>query len=519
MSVGGSTAHDTVAYPTRCCPQAHPDRLATLATLFGMSPAPVERCRVLELGCGDGRNLLALAFALPGSAFVGVDLAPSVVTRAKEEAMALGLTNVEFYCADLLDWLPPDGPFDYLVAHGLISWVSDAVRRRVFELCRDRLTPQGVAYVSYNALPGWHVRGVLRQMMLFHTQQFPDPAQKIAQAKAFLGLLVAGLTAESASTAAVKEEAQRILNLGADTDAMLIHDHIAEFNRPFYFCELAALAGQHGLQFLAEADFHEMQDSAYPPLVTGALKKLGANIALKEQYLDFLKCRSFRQTLLCRGDVSLNRDLKLGVVRQYLIASKAKAESPNPDLSAGAVEGFTGPDVTMQVDDPVTKAAILELLAIWPRALPFGELVMAARRRLGRPPAGDLVGETDQLAEALLSAYSAGVVELHVYQAPWAVAQGGHPVLNPLARLQLVNGQEAATTLRHTDVRLDTPAYRAVLLLLDGTRDVAAVVAEMVRRIDAGELTLPDGAARENLPADVAQAVRDAAAGGLLIAW
>ena len=86
MSAGASTAYDAVAYPSRCCPQAHPDRLATLATLFGMAPAPVERCRVLELGCGDGRNLLALAFALPGSTFVGVDLAPSAVARAKDEA-------------------------------------------------------------------------------------------------------------------------------------------------------------------------------------------------------------------------------------------------------------------------------------------------------------------------------------------------------------------------------------------------------------------------------------------------
>src|SRR5262245_15383733 len=123
MSAGASTSYDTVAYPSRCCPQAHPNRLATLATLFGMSPAPVERCRVLELGCGDGRNLLALAFALPGSAFVGVDLAPGAIARAKDEARALGLANVEFHCADLLDWPPPDGPFDYVLAHGLISWV------------------------------------------------------------------------------------------------------------------------------------------------------------------------------------------------------------------------------------------------------------------------------------------------------------------------------------------------------------------------------------------------------------
>jgi SAM-dependent methyltransferase len=519
MSAGGSTAYDTVVYPSRCCPQAHPDRLATLASLFGMSPAPVERCRVLEIGCGDGRNLVALAHALPDSGFVGVDLAPSAIARAKHDAQSLGLTNIEFYCADLLDWLPPEGQFDYLIAHGFISWVPDAVRRKVFELCRERLSPRGVAYVSYNALPGWHVRGVLRQMMLFHTQQFSDPVQKITQAKAFLGLLLAGLTGESAATAVVKEEAHRILNLGADTDAMLFHDLLAETNRPFYLYELAALAGQHGLQFLAESDFHETKESEYPPPVAAALQSLGGNAALKEQYLDFLKCRGFRQTLLCRREVPLNRELKSSLVRQYLLTSNAKAESPSPNLTKGVVEGFAGPGVTMQVDDPLTKAAILELLEIWPRALPFGELVSAARRRLGRLPAENVDGEEDRLAEALLAAYSAGVVELHVFQAPWMVARRTRPLLSTLARFQIANGQVAATTLRHTDVRLDSPIYREMLLLLDGTRDLSAVAVELGRRVDAGEVTLPAGAARENFSADVAQAVRDAAASGLLNAW
>ena len=73
--MSAATSYDSVLYPSHACAETHPDRLATLATLFGLSPAPVERCRVLELGCGDGGNLLAMAFALPGSTFVGVDLA------------------------------------------------------------------------------------------------------------------------------------------------------------------------------------------------------------------------------------------------------------------------------------------------------------------------------------------------------------------------------------------------------------------------------------------------------------
>ncbi len=534
MSTAASTAYDAVAYPARCCPQAHPDRLATLATLFGMGPARPERCRFLELGCSDGGNLLALAFALPDSAFVGVDYAPSAIARANEEARALGLTNVEFHCADLLGWDPPGGPFDYVIAHGLISWVPGAVRLRVFEISRDRLAPQGVVYVSYNALPGCRIRAVLREMMLFHTRHLADPAEKMAQAKAFLGLLLAG-RAVNDSTELIKKEARSILERGHEADALLFHDDLAEINHPFYFHELVALAAQYGLQFLAEAEFSEMQDSIHPPLVAQALRQLGGDVVLKEQYLDFLKCRRFRRSLLCREGVPLDRDPKPGLMRRFLIASQAKPVSSSPDLSAGAAEGFSASGATIQVDDPLTKAAMLELRAAWPRALPFGELVPAARSRLSEEDSSSSrrvaevnQGDEEELAEAILAGYSAAVVELHLHQPAWEVRsrreEGSSsslrgPVLSPLARVQLTNGREAVTTLRHTNLRVETPALRAAFLMLDGSRDAAAVAAELGRRIDAGGLDLPPGTTRESLQADVVQAVRDAVAGGLCIGW
>src|SRR5262249_14948140 len=156
---------------------------------------------------------------------------------------------------------------------------------------------------------------------------------------------------ENEFAALLKKEAERLLDRGAD--AFLFHDDLAESNRPFYFHEFAALAGQHGLQFLAEADFFDMQESMHPAPVVAALKQFAGNIILKEQYLDFLKCRRFRQTLLCHADVPLNRELKPGLVRRYLIAAQVQPKSACPDLSAAAFEGFTGPrGVTLQTDDP-----------------------------------------------------------------------------------------------------------------------------------------------------------------------
>src|SRR3954470_6442485 len=148
----GPTAYDSVPYPGNVQPTTHPDRLAVGASLCGMRPPDVERCRVLELGCGDGANLIPIAHTLPGCTAVGIDLAMSAVEHARATAQALSLTNVSFHQADVLA-LPDDlgGPFDYIIAHGLYSWVPAAVRDALLVACGRLLAPDGVAYVSYNA--------------------------------------------------------------------------------------------------------------------------------------------------------------------------------------------------------------------------------------------------------------------------------------------------------------------------------------------------------------------------------
>src|SRR5512145_2790817 len=118
-----TTIYDAVAYPGHPYPQTHPDHLATLARLHGMTPAPANRCRVLDLGCGDGANLIPMALTLPESRFLGVDLAQAPIRRGQELIAQLGLSNIRLEAMDLMDFSPEDGSFDYIIAHGLYSWV------------------------------------------------------------------------------------------------------------------------------------------------------------------------------------------------------------------------------------------------------------------------------------------------------------------------------------------------------------------------------------------------------------
>ena len=170
-------------YPPRPFVQTHPDRLATLATLFGLRPAPPARCRVLELGCGVGGNLLPMAAALPDARFVGVDNAEVPIARARALAARLRLENVSFHRMGLEDYEPPEGAFDYVIAHGVYSWVPEPVREALLALCARALSRDGVAYISYNALPGGHLRQMLRAALAVHLGESETPGARIASAR------------------------------------------------------------------------------------------------------------------------------------------------------------------------------------------------------------------------------------------------------------------------------------------------------------------------------------------------
>jgi len=150
--------YDELRYPGRFYPQASIERMATLATLYGMDPPPVQSCRVLELGCGEGGHLLPLAHAFPDSEFVGVDLSEVSIDRARNAAAQLGLEKVHFEAGDLGAFRADADTFDYIIAHGVFSWIPPAIQEKLLEVCSRRLAPRGVAYISYNTYPAGHLR-------------------------------------------------------------------------------------------------------------------------------------------------------------------------------------------------------------------------------------------------------------------------------------------------------------------------------------------------------------------------
>lgn len=474
-----STPYDEVQYPTFSHAQLHPDRLAIPALLFGLNPAPAESCRYLELGCGDGGTLTALAMALPDSEFVGVDLAPTAVQRGRSTCDQVGITNVTLVEANLAD-LPDLGDFDYVVCHGVFSWVPEAARRGILRACKERLGRDGVAYVSYNANPSGLLREMTRQMLRFHLRLGKrTPEEKLQEAHAFLGFLTTARPEGDGWRQLLQSEKE---HLETRLPSSLVHDELAEVNTPFWLYEVLEMAAAHGLRFLSEADDLGVQDALWPDHVNTLLKALEDEPENREQYIDFLVARRFRQTLFCHDDRMLDRPAPPSRLQGLDVAAAAQVfDGGEPDLTPGVhVDFVASPGLVAGTDLALGKAALHLLGRRWPDAIPFPELLAGARQAVAPSVGGGHPEDAEELARFLMRVQGARIVELRRHRPPWPrrldqVAEC--PVGSPLAQRQATLGAGVAS-LRGETIALD-PLINLVLGLCDGTRDRAALAAEL----------------------------------------
>jgi methyltransferase-like protein/ubiquinone/menaquinone biosynthesis C-methylase UbiE len=482
------TLYDEVLYPSALYRHTHPDRLAMMATLFGLKPSPVEACRVLELGCGDGTNLIPMAYAMPRSHFVGIDLAQRPIAAGQETIKELGLNNVSLRQLDLMQTPYNLGPFDYIIAHGLYSWVPEAVRDKLLALCGAFLTENGVAYVSYNAYPGSHFRDLTRGMMLYHVAQFADPDQKIQQARALLNFIADSKEEPEPYHQIIKNELNQVLNRPASA---IFHDNLSAINQPVYFCEFIEHAAHHGLQYLSEANLWGMHMGSYPPSIDALLSSLDpADVIAREQYNDFLEGRPFRRTLLCRTGITIDRSLQPERLYGLRFAADLRPAVPTTDDPSLFPQVFKGPaGAELETRHSLVKVALTQLGKIWPQSLAFEDLLTDAQAHLGGNHENSPTEEDRlALAKALMQAHLAACLELHAYQAPFVTVVNHRPVASALARLQARKGS-SISTLRHEALRLDDSLSRQLVLLLDGTRDHADLSETLSALIKSGAIT------------------------------
>ncbi len=454
------TAYDTVHYPSQARKESHPSRLQTLALLAGLKPAPLARCRVLELGCGTGANLIPFAQDYPEAECLGVDLAESALELARADASALGCSNLHYQAGDLAAWSAPGRQFDYIIVHGVFSWVPEPVRQGILDICRRHLAEHGVAFISYNAYPGCHLRRIVWDMLKFHTSGHTDPAEKVRAAIAFAKAVI-DVTPDEKIGSTLRDELMLIL----DKDpSVVFHDDLAEINQPFYLHEFIALAAGHSLQYLSDADY--ARERGIPP------QFVTRDRAQERQYSDMFFMRRFRETLLCRSELALDPVIRWNAVQSMLAGCPAQAEAAQPD---GSRKFVITREFNATVGDPQVCSQLLQLSAAWPAMLPVRE-----------------VGFEEASLDRLLRLWIVGLVELRAEPPQVASRLSARPIASPLARLQLKKGAQSVTSQRHIDLVLADEITRALVAALDGTSTVPELANQLFAKLQTGELPLPE---------------------------
>ncbi|MGE0860513.1 MAG: methyltransferase regulatory domain-containing protein [Gammaproteobacteria bacterium] len=503
-----ANSYDAIPYESNPFPFTTPEYLASVAGLFGLEGADPARCRVLELGCASGGNLLPLAANFPDSHFVGIDASGAQVADGRAAITSYGLTNIELQCADILTWRHDGEPFDYVICHGVYSWVPDAVQTRILQLCRALTHPRSICYVSYNTYPGWHLRGSVREMMNYHARGFTDDRERIGQSRALLKFLVEAAPDEGAYGQLLREELEVLKDRD---DSYLFHEHLEVNNTPLYFYQFAERMAAAGLRYLGEASLNSMLPHGYSPQIRETLARIAPDIIRHEQYLDFLRNRTFRRTLMCHEETELERDIAVGSIANYRVSAILRADPPAEG------EEDEGPTFThasgarISVQEPLERGVLEVLAREMPASVPVSALVTQAAAGVGASAEDPAV--VQKVGSVVLECAANGIAELCRYPDRFALATDGRPRVHPFARWQLAKHKWAANQ-RHVRVE-PPPMERELALLCDGTRDRAALESALGERVVSGELLMYLDGERLQAPDKVAELMPRAVERGL----
>lgn len=298
------TIYSELGYKSMPFPYTTPATLEAYGALVGVSAPNPKTARVLELGATYGGNIISQALFNPDATFVGIELSQEQVEKGNEVIANAGLTNVSLIQSDIASIGSEIGTFDYIIAHGVYSWVDDGVKDALLRLIDEHLAEDGIAYISYNTYPGWHTMDEVRQLMMFSNR---DKAQFNHKEKVLHGKTIGSIVgSQILKYDNLKERNSKFL--GALRSVMqkdeyyVGHDHLEPNNDPVYFYQFNDHLGAHNLAYLCDADLTLSMVRSFDADIADTLDKLALNDHVaQEQYLDFMLDTTFRKSIICKA--------------------------------------------------------------------------------------------------------------------------------------------------------------------------------------------------------------------------
>ena len=303
------TIYKELGYKSYPFPFTTPAYLEAYGTLVGLNTPPAKTARVLELGATYGGNIISQAVHNPEATFVGIELSQDQVEKGNKIISDAKLDNVSLIQGDIMNFDEILGTFDYIIAHGFYSWISDEMKDKLLDIISNHLADNGIAYVSYNTYPGWHTMEEVRQLMLFANRDHDELTHK---EKVLRGKTVGSLVgSQILNYDNLKERNSKFLgalrSVMQKDDYYVGHDHLEPHNDPCYFYQFNDHLKAHNLTYVCDADLTLSMVRTYDESIADKLEKLAPNSqADQEQYLDFMLDTTFRKSIICKERAAKN---------------------------------------------------------------------------------------------------------------------------------------------------------------------------------------------------------------------
>jgi len=465
------SSYEDMPYATFALRAADPNRLAAIARLHGVSVTSPTEASVLEIGCGTGTNLIHLAELYPKSRCVGIDISERHISEGHKIAAGSGCANVELRCGDIRNAALGHGEFDYIICHGVFSWVAPSVRHELLSAISSSLSDNGVAFLSYNVLPGWRQRGVLRDIMqtgAAHravTTRDDSPENRLDGAMELLRLVAEKRSGDGDLYGGYIR--QGLERFQSSHPSYLFHEYLEEYNEPFLFSTFMHDAELHGLQFLAEANPAMMSVDDLGEKIVSYLDTLGNDIVTREQCIDVFRNRMFRESILCKSSHELKRDLKASVFTSLHFVSDMRRSGEEGD-DAMFTEVVTDRVVRTPKDEHSVLLSIIGEVGY--AGISFTDL----RARFTEAVSGRY--EERAIMHGLVRLWRWGLLDVVLERAPIRSEVGDKARVSRLARYQASHGERSVTALQHRSCELQ-PVERSIVLASDGTRQFEDLVA------------------------------------------
>jgi SAM-dependent methyltransferase len=322
-----------------------PIYLNYVCALNGHHPVPIEDgFSYCDLGCGYGVTLNGLAELFPQGQFFGIDYTEEHISDATELAEEIGISNVTFKNLDINKFSEAGLPqFDFIVLHGLYSWIDPTTRESVRKFIATHLKEDGIVYVSYDTMPGWSAISPLRDIVLTHTaSMMTDEVMKAQAGLDYLDFMAKNNAAYFVDNPPAKAFLDEIKTKDI---SYVAHELLVDFSKPYFFHQVATEMRSAGLSFSGSAILNlNFIDLAAPPEFREILEQVKTRYEFENRG-DFIRNQRFRKDVFKKSRKTLTPEEQLEILSHIVFGMTCAVPEFKRTVAFGDVELNYGGDI------------------------------------------------------------------------------------------------------------------------------------------------------------------------------